>query len=403
MAFKISDCEDVTLEVANDRFIEDLGMMYSEAIKGGFLPHPKDLPNEEIAPTFTGADFRQILNSARISPLDDIKPPLVAWSMLNAKNEFDVIGYCGDFSVIIGKAKSRKSFLINIAVCAAVSDTPALGVIKSELKDKTVLYFDTEQSNYHVWMAVNRICRATEISNPTNLQVYALRKYTPSERLDLIEFAIYNTPNVGFVIIDGVKDLITSINDEEQATMIASKLLKWTAETNIHIITVLHQNKSDTNARGHVGTELTNKAGAVLSVTKSDKDKDISLVEPVQTRDKDPETFAFEVIDGLPVLAQDWKLRTETKQNTVDVDEIEDFKLYSLLNRVFSNGDEFGYSELLIQIQLAFKAEFNKPLGKTRAEKLITYCKNMDWLLQLVPKKPYTLGEFKPDLTDVFG
>lgn len=65
MGLKISDYEDVTLEVPVDRFIEDLGMMYSEAIKGGFLPHPKDLPNEEIAPTFTGADLWK-LNSESV-------------------------------------------------------------------------------------------------------------------------------------------------------------------------------------------------------------------------------------------------------------------------------------------------------------------------------------------------
>ena len=348
----------------------------------------------------TKKDLLQILNSVRVSALDEIKPPAVAWQMMNAKGDFDSIGHCGDFSVIIGKAKSRKSFLINIALCACVVDEPALGIIKSQLVYKTVLYFDTEQSTYYVHKAVKRICDATGIQNPKTLNVFALRKFTPAERLKLIEFAIYNTPNLGFVVIDGIKDLITSINDEEQATMIASKLLKWTTETNCHIVTVLHQNKSDTNARGHIGTELTNKAETVLSVSKSDKDPEISIVEPQQTRNKEPDTFGFEIIDGLPVLAQDWKIRTESKPNKIEVDDIEDSRLYQLLTEVYSNGDSFGYAELSTQIQLAFKKAFKKKLPNTPCENMMVYFKNKKWIAQIAPRKPYTIGTFINDDTE---
>ena len=38
-----------------------------------------------------------------------------------------------------------------------------------------------------------------------------------------IEFAIENTSDVELVIVDGIRDLVSSINDEEQATKIASK------------------------------------------------------------------------------------------------------------------------------------------------------------------------------------
>ncbi|RZJ54092.1 MAG: mobilization protein [Flavobacterium sp.] len=366
MSFNIGDCEDET-----DK------------------PEKKDT-----------IDYRALLDSIRITALDDIPPPLVAWSMMNNKGEFDSLGHCGDFSVIIGKAKSRKSFLINIAICAAVSNVPALGVIKSDLKGKQILYFDTEQSNYYVQLAIKRICKATGIENPTNLYVYPLRKYTPSERLELIEFEIYNRPNLGFVIIDGIKDLVTSINDEEQATMIASKLLKWTTETNIHIITVLHQNKSDVNARGHIGTELVNKAETVLSVTKSDKDKEISIVEPVQTRAKEPEMFGFEIIDGLPAIAQDWKIRTESKTQKIDVDDIAEVKLYSLLNTVYSYGSSFSYSDLVIQIRSAFKKDFGKSIGTSKAKDIIGNCKNNKWLTQEGDRKPYTLLPFKSLDTD---
>ncbi len=349
---------------------------------------------EDFTPTQNNTDLLKTLQSVKISPLDEIKPPLVAWQMMNSSGDFDTVGHCGDFSVIIGKAKSRKSFLINIALCACVQDTPALGIIKSQLVDKTVLYFDTEQSIYYVQLAIKRICNATGLTNPNNLNVYALRKFTPSERLELIEYAIYNTPNIGFVVIDGIKDLVTSINDEEQATMIASKLLKWTADTNCHIVTVLHQNKGNDNARGHIGTELINKAETVLSVTKSDKQPEISIVEPQFTRSKEPDVFGFEIIDGLPVLAQDWKNRTSTERKKSQLEEIEDYRLYQLLNSVYSNAPSFMYSKLQIQIQMAYNLEFGKSLGNTATEKIIERCKNNKWIIQSAERKPYTLAPF---------
>ena len=337
-----------------------------------------------------------LLKELRINPTDELKPPQAAWKQVN-DNDI-VLGTLGNFSLIIGKAKSRKSFFINIAVSTVLSEDVILNQFKGVLPNEqsTVLYFDTEQGKYHVQLALKRICEQINISEPTNLQVFGLRSLNPSERLKIIEYAIYNTPNLGFVIIDGIKDLINSINDEAEATMIASKLLKWTEEKNIHIITVLHQNKSDNNARGHIGTELINKAETVLSVTKNEQDKDISIVEAQQCRNREPEPFAFEINEnGLPVLVEDFEIRTETKKNKFDVTDLEDFKKYQLLTEVFSKGESFTYSELRIQLQLAYKSQFKNKLGDNRAKELITDCKNNSWLIQEKQKAPYTLGEFQ--------
>ena len=52
--------------------------------------------------------------------------------------------------------------------------------------------------------------------------------------------------------------------------------MQWTDDRQIHIHTILHQNKGDENARGHIGTELNNKAETVLLVEKDKNDCDIS-------------------------------------------------------------------------------------------------------------------------------
>jgi hypothetical protein len=340
-------------------------------------------------------DFIESIKSLLINPLEELKPPKSAWSQI-CKEEHRILGTLGNFSLIIGKAKSRKSFFINIAVSTVLKKDKLLNQFVGCLpyNKRKVLYFDTEQGKYHVQLALKRICKQINVDVPDDLDMYYLRSKTPAERLKIIEHIIHNTENLGFVVIDGIKDLITSINDEAEATMIASKLLKWTEEQNIHIITVLHQNKSDNNARGHIGTELINKAETILSVTRSENNKDISVVEPQMCRNKEPEPFAFEIIDNLPVLVEDYEIKTESKKNKFDILELEDFKKYQILTEVFSQGNSFNYSELVFQIKIAFQNQYSNKLGDNRTKVLITYCKNKNWLIQDKPKAPYSLSEF---------
>ncbi|WP_417237378.1 AAA family ATPase [Bizionia paragorgiae] len=370
--------KDNKTKALNNNVLEDFG----RAIDAEMQAEPESLKN--------------ILQGLRVSPTDKLQPPQTAWIQEN-NNGSAILGTLGNFSMIIGKAKSRKSFFINIAVSTILQNDLFLGQFKGVLpQDKCkVLYFDTEQGKYHVQLALRRICDQIQIPAPNDLEVYGLRSKTPSERLQLIEYAIYNTENLGFVIIDGIKDLINSINDESEATAIASKLLKWTEEKQIHILNVLHQNKSDNNARGHIGTELINKAETVLSVTKNEQDKNISIVEAQMCRNREPEPFAFEINDlGLPVLVENFEIRTETNKNKVDVTDLPNYEVFQLLIIVFSKGESFSYSELVRQMKLAFKKKYKKTIGDNRIKGLITYCKNNEWLLQEKDKAPYTQGQF---------
>ena len=60
-----------------------------------------------------------------------------------------------------------------------------------------VLYFDTEQSQYHANRSIKRICALVGNPDPNNLFAYGLRPLSPEERLKVIEAVIVMTPNVG--------------------------------------------------------------------------------------------------------------------------------------------------------------------------------------------------------------
>jgi hypothetical protein len=147
-------------------------------------------------------------------------------------------------------------------------------------------------------MAVKRICRQIDVDIPNKLKTYGLRKESPSERLKLVEHAIENTPKLGVVVIDGIRDLITSINDEAESTNMASKLLEWTERYNIHIVVILHENPGSDKARGHIGTELTNKAETVITVQIDKYDDDVSIVSAGFCRNKSFKPFfsIFELV-----------------------------------------------------------------------------------------------------------
>jgi hypothetical protein len=215
-----------------------------------------------------------------------------------------------------------------------------------------------------------------------NFKAFGLRKYDPAQKLQIIEYAVYNTPDLGFVFIDGIRDLITSINDEEQATMITSKLMKWSEELNIHINCILHMNKGDNNARGHVGTELMNKSLTVLGVTKNEKQTDFSTVEPIACRDKDPEPFTFGIDEnGLPYLLEPEQMEvlkklseSKTKKSLQPTDYKDDFHIDNLKLKIFNSQPGRKYSDLVSMIKITYS------IGDNKAKDFVTYFIDKDFV-----------------------
>mgnify|MGYP000222978416 CR=1 FL=1 len=84
--------------------------------------------------------------------------------------------------------------------------------------------------------------------------------------------------------------------------------MQWTDDCQIHIHTILHQNKNDENARGHIGTELNNKAETVMQVEVDKMDRTVSVVEAIHIRDREFEPFAFRINDEvLPELLDSYQ------------------------------------------------------------------------------------------------
>ena len=104
-----------------------------------------------------------------------------------------------------------------------------------------------------------------------NYKTHSLRKYSPDERFQFIEWLIYESEyknDIGLLSIDGFVDLCTDFNSLEKSTKLTDKLLKWTGEKNIHITGVLHANPNTTKPKGHLGSRIMEKAETVAFVEK---------------------------------------------------------------------------------------------------------------------------------------
>jgi hypothetical protein len=299
-------------------------------------------------PTETDLNQNQALERLRINPEADISEP-----PFYCKFDQATVMTAGNFTLINGKAKSGKTFSVVSMVAALISGKMMLGKICGYLPEdkKTVLYFDTEQSEFHATRTIKRICKMAEVKNPKNLIAYGLRPLTPAERLIAVEEKVYSTPGLGVVVIDGIRDLLTmGINDEAEATALTSRFLKWTAELDIAMILLLHQNKNDLNARGHIGTEVINKAETTITVTKDEK-TGLFIVSCDYSRDLGFEDFAFTIQDGLPVemgMPEEGQAKSRTPQSIKDEEHIE------ILNQVFSKSRKLNGIEFQEAIQYHF-------------------------------------------------
>ena len=247
-----------------------------------------------------------------------------------------IFGTLGNFSLVQGKAKSRKSYFISSLASAALSSQDVASTLRGYVNDKCVVYIDTEQGDFHAQRVKKRILQMAGL--PTNVNNDRLRYFkfrsldSNKERLKFVEFVIQTIDNIGLLIIDGVADIASKgVNDEEEATLIASSLLKWSAQHNCHITIVLHENKHDRNAKGHLGAYLVQKAETTFSAKKSERSKDITEISAEYTRNAEPPALEM-TINAL---------------DEVEFTEIEEDEFYNR-TRVFTIEDKKRITEKII-------------------------------------------------------
>ena len=296
--------------------------------------------------------FEQILKFIRLRVTD-----VYAYPPEIVQVDGITIATLGNFSASTGKPKSKKTFNVSAIVASALSGKEVLRykAILPKKKHK-VLYVDTEQSKCHCHKVLERILvlagMPTDCENE-RLEFFMLREYSPKHRRQIINLALETDPNIGFVVIDGIRDLMYDINNPSESVELINDLMRWSSMHDLHIHTVLHLNKGDDNTRGHIGTELNNKAETILQVTKSPFDSSISQVKAMHIREKEFTPFAFKInSEALPELVDNYAFEAERKPL---FEVLTDEQHVSALESVFADGPIAGYENMLKSLQKGYE------------------------------------------------
>ena len=302
-------------------------------------------------------NFQEIWESLLIRASDEFEiPPEVI------RIEGTTISTLGNFSASTGKGKSRKSFNVSAIVASALTGRKVLNYEAScpEGKDR-ILYFDTEQSPDHcrtILRRINKLCGYPEKKDDDRIRFAFLRQETTLDRRDIIECALITEPNIGLVIIDGLRDLLFDINSSTEAAEVIGLLMRWSSQFNVHIHTVLHLNKGDDNLRGHIGTELNHKAETILQIKVSEEDENISEVSASMVRDRKFPPFAFSIDDeGVPVLEEDYEFDPKPKRESFNYKKMSEEKHRDALDKAFEGAAKVGYGELIDRLKVGYEAQ----------------------------------------------
>lgn len=290
-------------------FARELAAKYNN--KNEVNEQKPEVKKEEIK---TVDQLDEIIRRAYIdTEIPVVKPPIImrVRAKFGLGEKYTRVFTLGNFSAIIGKSKAKKTFLATMFMACATKGGQLDYTIESDLPSGRpgVVMFDTEQSNYDAYVSAKRVCDMSG-KNRSRFGSFDLREFTPLERCDIINrFIEKRSHGVSFIVIDGISDLAMAINDEIEASRVVSLLMKWTKVYNIHICVILHQNKNDNFATGHLGSSIMKKAECIISVTKDATDNLRSEISCDYIRGA-MEFDKFNIVindEGIPTVDPDFK------------------------------------------------------------------------------------------------
>jgi hypothetical protein len=287
-------------------------------------------PSETSIKDVGNVNFQNIYKSSFIDVTKKIEQPPLAlsigsYTMLGRVHPIP-FGTYGNFSCIVGASKSKKTFLKSLLTASFIGGDTSLHTssIKTHRdRECFVIDIDTEQSTYHAQQVFKRVMRLVGMDSYEFYKPFALRPYDAKERLQFIEWLIYESDmknNIGFVAIDGLADTVNDFNDLKESQAVIQKVMQWTAEKQFHLTTILHSNFGTTKAVGHIGSSMLKKAETVCQVTPEESTVKAHFSH---TRGYPIPDFEYAVDDsGLPYIINEKRVKAEeTKLPTISPNE----------------------------------------------------------------------------------
>lgn len=286
----------------------------------------------------------------------------------------------GGIQALSGQKKNGKTFLLTMFVAAILGRNssrvreylPGLTCPQRTVDylghEPSVLFVDTEMeklSSAKVLRRVHWLC-GWDMKRPSErFHVLWLRSVKKDDQMEayakryrLIKMAIEEV-NPDFVIIDGLRDILGSINDEEMSTSLISELGAIAEERHICIWTALHLNprpgnEKESKMRGWAGTELGNKVSDTF-ISRKEKKAGGVVFTAVQddARNKDVDDFEYIITDaagmlGIPKIVSNMGTSFEKQIEQInDTEELMEKETVRFLREIITPPDSAYFTEII--------------------------------------------------------
>ncbi len=182
-------------------------------------------------------------------------------------------------NVIQGKAGVHKSRLAE-TVCAAMLKTPEsnrdlLNFKTNILTRYAVCYVDTErnlsdQLPYSLQQIQLKAGYPIE-EHPYGFDYISLLEFAREERFDMLNIYLEHIrkqfPMHLFIVLDVITDCVFNFNDTKDSMKLIDMMNQSINRYDVTFLCLIHENPGNTDkARGHLGTEILNKASTVMQI-----------------------------------------------------------------------------------------------------------------------------------------
>ena len=259
-------------------------------------------------------NFNEIEKKCRVNTKELLLYPPIALSMgevtLRTKNGAKIfpipLGTYGNFSFVSAPPKTHKTYFISLLASVYISGSNRFGGdMRGFREDKCLIHFDTEQGKYHAQRVFSRVKDMAEIDKEDICyHTFALRTIGYKTRIEFIDYYLKKQENLGLVIIDGIADLCSDVNNIVEANEVVQRIMEWSANYNCHIICVIHSNWGSEKPTGHLGSFMEKKTETHIQLEKNILNE--VTVKCKRSRGFAFENFSFKINDfGLPVIVKE--------------------------------------------------------------------------------------------------
>lgn len=342
------------------------GAIYFEMAKGDFDPMTSP-PLWEIDEDF-------------INPFAEVEE-VSAWAMMGSRKALPKQG------VITFSAKQKKGKSLSVyALSLALLSGQQFDTFKAVEEPRLIMIFDLEMSKNTLVKRIRSISKSLGIKGNKFIVCSLKSKKSIEEQRATIEqkIALYN-PDI--VVIDQVAKLVIDINSTTESEDISRWIDKMSIDRSIWA--VIHENKADSNLRGHLGTSLSFANVEAYSVSKDKGVFTISYKEGRETGSDGAAAVRFALDeDGNIITATDILEEQRNKQR----DSLR-------LKMAF----HFGEDTALLYSELRKRIMDNDNIGQRSAEDKIAEAIKVGAIEKVGDgrKAPYRIVEVENDFSEI--